>query len=207
MSDVTEPARVHTMTKQQVRPRNRDSPDSLYLRARRCSSKGRWSIGRSAGGASEAACTPQCAGRTALPRTRQLRRVSSSRPGARSGLGRTLPRRAGADPPAADRADRRRARWDLRHAARRGNPKPRRGDGERTGCGSRGRRWRYAEGCGVMAEQAEVETLTIRIPMRRQRRGGHKLIMTPEGATPPSRKTCRDPDQGIGSSASLATRR
>src|SRR5919106_1133879 len=27
----------------------------------------------------------------------------------------------------------------------------------------------------------EVETLTIRIPMRLQRRGGRKLIMTPEG--------------------------
>jgi hypothetical protein len=35
-----------------------------------------------------------------------------------------------------------------------------------------------------MAEHAEVETLTIRIPMRLQRRGGRKLIMTPEGATP-----------------------
>ena len=34
-----------------------------------------------------------------------------------------------------------------------------------------------------MAEHAEVETLTIRIPMRLQRRGGRKLIMTPEGAT------------------------
>jgi hypothetical protein len=31
-------------------------------------------------------------------------------------------------------------------------------------------------------EGAEVETLTIRIPMRLQRRGGRKLIMTPEGA-------------------------
>ena len=27
----------------------------------------------------------------------------------------------------------------------------------------------------------EVETLTIRIPMRLQRRGGRKLIVTPEG--------------------------
>ena len=34
-----------------------------------------------------------------------------------------------------------------------------------------------------MSERAspEVETLTIRIPMRLQRRGGRKLIMTPEG--------------------------
>ena len=31
----------------------------------------------------------------------------------------------------------------------------------------------------------EVETLTIRIPMRLQRRGGRKLIMTPEGAVVP----------------------
>jgi hypothetical protein len=35
-----------------------------------------------------------------------------------------------------------------------------------------------------MTERAclEVDTLTIRIPMRLQRRGGRKLIMTPEGA-------------------------
>ena len=30
----------------------------------------------------------------------------------------------------------------------------------------------------------EVDTLTIRIPMRLQRRGGRKLIMTPEGGVP-----------------------
>jgi hypothetical protein len=30
----------------------------------------------------------------------------------------------------------------------------------------------------------EVNTLTIRIPMRLQRRGGRKLIMTPDGAVP-----------------------
>jgi hypothetical protein len=30
----------------------------------------------------------------------------------------------------------------------------------------------------------DIETLTIRIPMRLQRRGGRKLIMTPEGAVP-----------------------
>jgi hypothetical protein len=37
-----------------------------------------------------------------------------------------------------------------------------------------------------MAERVglEVDTLTIRIPMRLQRRGGRKLIMTPEGAAP-----------------------
>ena len=29
----------------------------------------------------------------------------------------------------------------------------------------------------------ELDTLTIRIPIRLQRRGGRKLIMTPEGAT------------------------
>jgi hypothetical protein len=38
----------------------------------------------------------------------------------------------------------------------------------------------------------EVDTLTIRIPMRLQRRGGRKLIMTPEGAAVPTRKPCRD---------------
>ena len=30
----------------------------------------------------------------------------------------------------------------------------------------------------------EVDTLTIRIPMRLQRRGGRRLIMTPEGSVP-----------------------
>src|ERR671911_785812 len=33
-----------------------------------------------------------------------------------------------------------------------------------------------------------VETLTIRIPMRLQRRGGRKLIMTPEGVAVPTPK-------------------
>ena len=31
----------------------------------------------------------------------------------------------------------------------------------------------------------EVETLTVRIPIRLQRHGGRKLIMTPEGAAAP----------------------
>jgi hypothetical protein len=38
----------------------------------------------------------------------------------------------------------------------------------------------------------ELETLTIRIPMRLQRRGGRKLIMTPEGAAIPTPKPRRD---------------
>jgi hypothetical protein len=38
----------------------------------------------------------------------------------------------------------------------------------------------------------EIETLTIRIPMRLQRRGGRKLIMTPEGAAVPTPKSNRD---------------
>ena len=38
----------------------------------------------------------------------------------------------------------------------------------------------------------EVETLTIRIPMRLQRRGGRKLIMTPDGAAVPTPKPRRD---------------
>jgi hypothetical protein len=38
----------------------------------------------------------------------------------------------------------------------------------------------------------EVDTLTIRIPIRLQRRGGRKLIMTPEGARVPARKPHRD---------------
>jgi len=38
----------------------------------------------------------------------------------------------------------------------------------------------------------EVETLTIRIPMQLQRRGGRKLIMTPEGASAPKAKPRRD---------------
>jgi hypothetical protein len=38
----------------------------------------------------------------------------------------------------------------------------------------------------------EVDTLTIRSPIRLQRRGGRKLIMTPEGAAAPTRKPSRD---------------
>jgi hypothetical protein len=38
----------------------------------------------------------------------------------------------------------------------------------------------------------EVDTLTIRIPMRLQRRGGRKLIMTPEGVAAPAQKPSRD---------------
>jgi hypothetical protein len=38
----------------------------------------------------------------------------------------------------------------------------------------------------------EFETLTIRIPMRLQRRGGRKLIMTPEGVAALARKPGRD---------------
>jgi hypothetical protein len=38
----------------------------------------------------------------------------------------------------------------------------------------------------------EVDTLTICIPMRLKRRGGRKLIMTPEGAAAPARKPSRD---------------
>ena len=37
----------------------------------------------------------------------------------------------------------------------------------------------------------EVGTLTIRIPMRLQRRGGRKLIVTPEGVAAPARKPNR----------------
>jgi hypothetical protein len=38
----------------------------------------------------------------------------------------------------------------------------------------------------------EVDTLTIRIPIRLQRRGGRKLIMMPAGAAAPARKPSRD---------------
>jgi hypothetical protein len=38
----------------------------------------------------------------------------------------------------------------------------------------------------------ELDTLTIRIPIRLQRRGGRKLIMTPEGAAAPAPKPSRD---------------
>jgi hypothetical protein len=38
----------------------------------------------------------------------------------------------------------------------------------------------------------EVDTLTIRIPIRLQRRRGRKLIMTPEGVAVPARKPNRD---------------
>jgi len=38
----------------------------------------------------------------------------------------------------------------------------------------------------------EVDTMTIRIPMRLRRRGGRKLIVTPEGVAAPARKPSRD---------------
>ena len=38
----------------------------------------------------------------------------------------------------------------------------------------------------------EIETLTVRIPMRLQRGGGRKLIMMPEGVAAPARKPSRD---------------
>jgi hypothetical protein len=38
----------------------------------------------------------------------------------------------------------------------------------------------------------EVDTLTIRIPMRLERRGGRKLIVTPEGSAMPTPKPRRD---------------
>jgi hypothetical protein len=38
----------------------------------------------------------------------------------------------------------------------------------------------------------ELDTLTIRIPIRLQRRGGRKLIMTPEGAAMPMPMPRRD---------------
>jgi hypothetical protein len=44
----------------------------------------------------------------------------------------------------------------------------------------------------VQQAGAEVETLTIRIPIRLQRRGGRKLILTPEGAAVPAPKPRRD---------------
>ena len=45
-----------------------------------------------------------------------------------------------------------------------------------------------------MTERAgpEVETLTIRIPIRLHRRGGRKLIIMPEGVAAPARKPSRD---------------
>jgi hypothetical protein len=38
----------------------------------------------------------------------------------------------------------------------------------------------------------ELDTLTIRIPIRLLRRGGRKLIMTPEGAAMPTPKPSRN---------------
>jgi hypothetical protein len=38
----------------------------------------------------------------------------------------------------------------------------------------------------------ELDTLTIRIPIRLQRRGGRKLVMTPAGVAAPARKPNRD---------------
>ena len=126
---------------------------------------------------------------------------------ARAGLGRALPGRAGAHPAAADRADRRRARRHLRHAACRRDSQPRRGAGGPGGARS-GRVRTLAGGRRVMTERAalELDTLTIRIPMRLQRRGGRKLIMTPEGVAAPAREAepRRDAGQGARPRAPLA---
>jgi hypothetical protein len=53
----------------------------------------------------------------------------------------------------------------------------------------------------------EIETLTIRIPIRLQRRGGRKLIMTPEGVAAPAEgaEACGDAGEwadGVGGAAS-----
>ena len=47
---------------------------------------------------------------------------------------------------------------------------------------------------GVMTQHPspDVEALTIRIPMRLQRWGGRKLVMTPDGATAGPRRPARD---------------
>ena len=57
-----------------------------------------------------------------------------------------------------------------------------------------GRLRTVAGGRRVMTGRAalELDTLTIRIPIRLQRRGGRKLIMTPEGVAAPARKPSRD---------------
>jgi hypothetical protein len=44
----------------------------------------------------------------------------------------------------------------------------------------------------IVCADVEVDTLTIRIPIRLQRRGGRKLIMTPEGSALPTPKRRRD---------------
>lgn len=42
------------------------------------------------------------------------------------------------------------------------------------------------------AAKLEIETLTIRIPMRLARRGGRKLILTPDGAAPAPQRSLPD---------------
>src|SRR5690606_31179657 len=110
-----------------------------------------------------------------------------------TGVGRALPGRAGTHPAAVDRAHRRRGRRHLRHAACRRDSQPRCGAG-RPGGSIFGRFRSLAGGCRVMPERADLEldTLTIRIPIRLQRRGGRKLIMTPKGVAAPARKPRRE---------------
>jgi len=40
--------------------------------------------------------------------------------------------------------------------------------------------------------QSEVDTVTVHIPMRLERRGGRKLIIAPDGSTPVPAKPDRD---------------
>jgi hypothetical protein len=76
---------------------------------------------------------------------------------------------------------------------RRPESRPCRGAGGSGGARS-GRVRTLAGSCRVMTERVglDVDTLTIRIPMRLQRRGGRKLIMTPEGVAAPTLKPSRD---------------
>jgi hypothetical protein len=57
------------------------------------------------------------------------------------------------------------------------------------------RRWRLASVVHAVAVGSYASCsskVTIHIPIRLQRRGGRKLIMTPEGAAVPARKPSRD---------------
>ena len=91
---------------------------------------------------------------------------------ARPAVGRAVPGRAGADRAAAGRAGR-------RADARRGGPAAAE-RARRAGAGSGGQQ----EGSGVTRAtvSADGETITVHIPLTFRKRGGRKLVVTPDGA-------------------------
>ena len=117
----------------------------------------------------------------------------------RSDVGRVVPRRAGARSPAS-------------HRARRGSPGPAGPAAARRWPADPGRRSARrqdrAEG-GLMTDarlSPDGRTLTVRVPMTFAKRGGRKVVISPDGGdawAPATRGGSRTHDQGAGAGASV----